>query len=83
MIARFVCLLRFPLSLKLVSNKHFHNKYIFTNRLRRKANTLPIQESGLGTLGSLEGLVGNRTKKVQTFIDFVNQVLDFFLFLGG
>ena len=24
MIARFVCLLPFPLSLKLVSNKHFH-----------------------------------------------------------
>ena len=24
MIARFVCLLHFPLSLKLVSNKHFH-----------------------------------------------------------
>ena len=50
-----------------------------TNRLQIKANNLPIQESGLGTLGSLEDLVGN-WKKVQTFSDFVIQVLDFFFF---
>ena len=33
MIARFVCLLPFPLSLKLVSNKHFHTcfKWIFVD----------------------------------------------------
>ena len=28
MIARFVCLLPFPLSLKLVSNKHFHIDFL-------------------------------------------------------
>ena len=58
---------------------HMYKWLQITNRLQIKANSPPIQESGLGTLGSLEDLVGN-WKKVQTFSDFVIQVLDFFFF---
>ena len=59
------------------------NEYTFTNRLQRKANTLPIQESGLGTLGSQEDLAGNWTKKGANFYWFCKSSFSFFLFLGG
>ena len=50
-IARFVCLLPFPLSLKLVSNKHFHTlEYFFIDphlySPKRKL-FLPIKASGI------------------------------------